>query len=179
MALLDPYPIIRNLVFRRERILFFLLPVFGNLLCGCVSQDTGVAAVSQSRIAMSVPPTVVAVSIPWPVLQEVPAKLEKARHEVRRKPVEKASIDPGRLIGLGPDQVRGMLGTPSRVEAENPAQAWVYTVRDCSFRVFFYPDLKASFRALKFTGNGKDGVPLNSSNACIRNILTVRYNVAD
>jgi hypothetical protein len=121
----------------------------------------------------------VPVSIEWPVLPVAPSKPEKVRPETRQKPIEKTSIDPVTLIGLGPDQVWGKLGAPAWVEAENPAQAWVYAVHDCSFSVVFYPDLKSSFRALKITGKGKDGIALNSSDACIRNILTVKYNAAN
>jgi hypothetical protein len=114
----------------------------------------------------------------------VPVPRKKTHLAAREKPPDAVlpdaiAVDPDHLIGLDPGQVHNMLGAPSRVETGELSRAWVYAAGGCSFRVFFYPDFKASFRALKYTGNDNAGGPLDSSDICIRNILMVKNNVSN
>jgi hypothetical protein len=111
----------------------------------------------------------------------------KAVREAREPPPERstraerpAGIDPNRLIGLSPEGVAKLIGTPSRVKDDHLSREWVYAAPGCNFRVFFYPNLNAaSFRALKYGGSDSNGGNLAASDACVRRILTARANAAD
>jgi len=89
-------------------------------------------------------------------------------------PLEKtASIDPQSLLGLGPEDVQKRLGVPKRMENSALSRKWIYAAPGCSFSVFFYPNVKStSFRALKYSGEKSDGERIDSSDACVRKILT-------
>jgi hypothetical protein len=80
-------------------------------------------------------------------------------------------------MGLDPDSVQKRLGTPARMENGALSREWVYSAPGCSFRIFFYPNVNStSFRALKY-GSAKDnGDAIDSSDACVRRILTARNN---
>ena len=81
------------------------------------------------------------------------------------------------LIGLDPPAVAKLLGPPSTVAKGEPSLVWTYIATGCTFRVFFYPDLKtASFHALKYGGFDGNGEQIGLSQTCIRNILTARVN---
>lgn len=91
-----------------------------------------------------------------------------------------AAIDPDRLIGMGPGEVQKLLGTPARTRNDQLPREWVYGTGRCSFRVFFYPNLNtASFRVLKYGSNDGNGELIDTSDVCIRHILTARKNAAD
>ena len=91
-----------------------------------------------------------------------------------------AAIDPDKLIGMGPSDVRKLLGTPARTRNDQLPREWVYGTGRCSFRVFFYPNLNtASFRVLKYGSNDGNGELIDTSDVCIRHILTARKNAAD
>jgi hypothetical protein len=91
--------------------------------------------------------------------------------------VKTAAIDPNSLIGLDPPAVAKLLGPPSTVAKGEPSLVWTYIATGCTFRVFFYPDLKtASFHALKYGGFDGNGEQIGLSQTCIRNILTARVN---
>lgn len=98
-------------------------------------------------------------------------------HAAQPAPVRTASIDPKSLMGLDPDGVQKRLGTPARMENTALSREWVYDAPGCSFSIFFYPNVNStSFRALKY-GSAKDnGEKLDSSDACVRKILTARNN---
>jgi len=169
----------RTILYQRE--LFGLLwPMLGTLVCGCTSSDRDVAPPPPAMP----PPVQTVVEAPPEQLQArpaVPVQRKKPRLAAREKPPDgvpdEVPLDPDHLIGLDPDQVHNMLGAPSRVETSDLSRAWVYATGGCSFRIFFYPDFKASFRALKYTGNDDEGSPLESSDTCIRHILMVKNNV--
>src|SRR5918996_4507293 len=58
-------------------------------------------------------------------------------------PPRKPKLDgaePVNLIGLGPDAVTNLIGTPTEVREEPPATVWVYDRGDCRLEVFFYMD---------------------------------------
>jgi hypothetical protein len=98
-----------------------------------------------------------------------------------RAPQDKAvTIDPDRLIGMGPGEVRKLLGTPVQTRNDQLPREWIYGTGRCSFRVFFYPNLNtASFRVLKYGSSDGNGELIDTSDVCIRHILTARKNAAD
>jgi hypothetical protein len=90
-------------------------------------------------------------------------------------PAKVASIDPNRLVGLDPPAIEKMIGAPTSVAHSDPSLVWTYVGSGCSFQIIFYPDIKTTtFHALKFLGSDASGGHLDSSHACIRNILTAR-----
>lgn len=105
-----------------------------------------------------------------------PEKSPRSRKPAARPAPEKpAAIDPDRLVGMTPEGVRELLGPPTRIRDQDLAREWIYAARDCSFRVIFYPNLNAAaFRVLKYGGSNGNGDLLEVSDACIRNILTVK-----
>lgn len=115
------------------------------------------------------------------------AKPRKPQREVREPPPEShparekmAAIDPDQLIGKSPDDVKKLMGTPTKIRDDHLSREWVYASPGCNFRVFFYPNLNAaSFRALKYGGSDSNGGLLAVSNTCVRKILTARANAAD
>lgn len=141
---------------------------------GCAALDRlGVREHSEAQPAQK-PPAVV---VPPPS----PAAPPRTRRIVRepqppreptREPERVASIDPKSLIGLAPAAVERLLGAPSTVSKADPSLVWTYSGQGCSFQIIFYPDLKtASFHALKYDSTGGE-----TSDVCVRNILTVRSN---
>jgi hypothetical protein len=144
------------------------------------------AAVSASLQADSAPlPTVnapvSAVNVSAPAQPAKPAPRVKKTQRERRTaevPHEKTSpVDPDRLIGLAPGDVRHLLGPPARVEYSDLSREWIYASGGCSFRVFFYPNLNtASFRVLKYGGNDGNGELMDVSDVCIRHILMAKKN---
>jgi hypothetical protein len=115
------------------------------------------------------------------------AKSRKQQREVREASPENhparekvAAIDPDRLIGKSPDDVKKLMGAPTKIRDDHLSREWVYASPGCNFRVFFYPNLNAaSFRALKYGGSDSNGGLLAVSNVCVRKILTARANAAD
>jgi hypothetical protein len=115
---------------------------------------------------------------------EPPPRIKKVS---RVKPAPRASsqektvtIDPDRLIGLGPSEVRKLLGAPARTREDRLPREWIYGTGRCSFRVFFYPNLNAaSFRVLKYGSNDGNGELIDTSDLCIRHILMARKNATD
>ncbi len=128
-----------------------------------------------SKITEAPPaPATTTASAPQPPVPP-PPKLRRVFHEPReiREPEKVASIDPKNLIGLQPAAVEKLLGTPSAVTSNDPSLVWTYAGQGCSFRVFFYPDLKtATFHALKYASTAND----QADTSCIRSILTVKNN---
>ncbi|MFZ0694439.1 MAG: hypothetical protein WAN51_09880 [Alphaproteobacteria bacterium] len=50
---------------------------------------------------------------------------------------------PNELVGLSADQVTNLLGKPSFVRHDMPAEVWQYRARDCVLDVFLYPPVKS------------------------------------
>jgi hypothetical protein len=120
------------------------------------------------------PPAPTQVPKPKPVLHEAarPEKPEKVD-----KPERVAEVDPNSLIGLDPPTVEKVLGTPSKISKSNISLVWTFSAPNCSFQIFFYPDLKTSaFHALKYGGVDGNGAQLAMSELCIRGILTAKTN---
>lgn len=120
------------------------------------------------------PPTPTQVPKPKPVLHEAarPEKPEKPEKLERL-----AEVDPNSLIGLDPPTVEKVLGTPNKISKSDISLVWTFSAPNCSFQIFFYPDLKTSaFHALKYGGIDGNGAQLAMSELCIRGILTAKTN---
>lgn len=128
------------------------------------------------------PPPVVSSSVrPTPPRAAAvkPKKPSREAHTADRgtPPVRTASIDPQSLLGLDPDGVQKRLGPPARMQNSALSREWVYSVPGCSFSIFFYPNLNStSFRVLKYGSTRDNGESIDSSDACVRKILTARNN---
>ncbi|MGN6516234.1 MAG: hypothetical protein ACTHLR_10400 [Rhizomicrobium sp.] len=91
-----------------------------------------------------------------------------------------AEIDPKSLLGLDPGGVQKRLGAPARVENNALSHKWTYAASGCSFSIFFYPNVNStSFRALKYGSNKDDGEATDSTDACVRRLLTARSNAGN
>jgi hypothetical protein len=127
-----------------------------------------------SPVEVPPPPPPVQLPKPKPVQHEA-ARPEKP--DKPEKPERLAEVDPNTLIGLDPPTVEKVLGAPSKVSKSDISLVWTYSAPNCSFQVFFYPDLKTSaFHALKYGGIDGNGAQLAMSELCIRGILTAKTN---
>lgn len=156
----------------------------GNFACvalsGCMTIGPPVPPAAVEPVP---PPRVVSAPTPVPVPPAQPVKFDaqkKAAPE-RRAPERAARgkkavpVDPARLIGMRPSAVRRLLGPPARIENDDLSREWVYASNNCSFRLFFYPNLNAaSFRVLKYGGSDGNGGLMDVSDICIRHILMAR-----
>ena len=135
-----------------------------------LSPDPPSQPVAQQPVGPPAPPPV--------AVQQRPKRPPPVREAHDPKPPEKiASIDPNTLVGLDPPAVERLLGAPTSSSKADPSLVWTYVTPDCSFQIFFYPDLKtSSFHALKYAGLGGKGDPMDAAQPCIRNILTARTN---
>jgi len=121
------------------------------------------------------PPSVTPSPRPKKPVREAKQVPERPAPEVRT-----LRIDPDQLIGLDPNGVQKLLGTPAKIRNDDLSREWVYASPGCSFRVFFYPNLNAaSFRVLKYGINGENGELLDASDVCVRRILTAKTNAAN
>ncbi len=140
------------------------------MLSGC----TMLQRWNSKNTAAAPAPATTTVSAPQPPAPP-PPKPRRVIRETRdvKEPEKVASIDPKNLIGLQPAAVEKLLGTPSAISSNDPSLVWTYAGQGCSFRVFFYPDLKtATFHALKYASTANE----QADTSCIRSILTVKNN---
>lgn len=169
-------------------------PGFALLLClpatGCMTLgDDAAPPEPPAQLTPAPEPQVQASRLPPVSLPAVPAstpprpkprKPRGAREPALRAGVtasEKGPVDPDQLIGKSPADVQKLMGSPARIKDDRLSREWVYSAPGCNFRVFFYPNLNAAaFRALKYGISDGHGEALESSNACVRRILTARAN---
>lgn len=151
-------------------------------LGGCMSlaeKAPPSSAELRGSVAEVAPPPEPVVSPP----AEPPPRIKKVSRvkPASRVPQDKAAaIDPDTLIGMGPGEVRKLLGTPAQTRNDQLPREWIYGTGRCSFRVFFYPNLNtASFRVLKYGSSDGNGELIDISDVCIRHILTARKNATD
>ena len=148
-----------------------LLPLGLTLLAGCANMPWS----QQAKTPVERPPTpatsqATPVPTPAPGRPRRPAK-EAADSRDNKESEKVAAVDPKSLIGLAPNAVERLLGTPSNVSKGAPSLVWTYAGQGCSFQIVFYPDIKTeSFHALKYSSSAGD------ESSCIRNILTVKSN---
>ena len=97
----------------------------------------------------SAPPSVAATSSPAPVDSPPLAALDPATPEPSFEPPdtvagtsERRTIndDPEQLMGLGPQAISRLLGPPSLLRTEKPAQVWQYTAADCVLDIYLYAE---------------------------------------
>ncbi|HEY4077802.1 MAG TPA: hypothetical protein VGM26_12810 [Rhizomicrobium sp.] len=140
--------------------------------------DTAPPPIADARpveAAAPPPPSITPSPRPKKPMREARQVPEKPAPEIRA-----LRVDPNQLIGLDPNGVQKLLGTPAKVRNDDLSREWVYASPGCSFRVFFYPNLNAaSFRVLKYGINGENGELLDASDVCVRRILTAKTNAAN
>jgi hypothetical protein len=171
-----PAPIVRNSIPELSQLWFAGLLSFGLtiVLSGCSTPDAAKLASPPSTPIADTKSHARAV-LPKPKRKQELAS--SSTHEQEVSPQKVASIDPDGLIGLDPPSVEKMLGTPTNIDRGDPSIIWTYAGASCAFKVVFYPDIKTTtFRALKYFMSDNSGGSSDSSQPCIRNILTVRNN---
>lgn len=156
----------------------------GLMLGGCSTTNFDLFKAQEPPPAAAVPdpkPHVVATIVPKqrpkpPAASDRDSAADPHEHDAPPPtPAKVASIDPNKLVGLDPPAVEKIIGAPTSVARSDPSLVWTYAGSGCSFQIIFYPDIKTTtFHALKFVGSDASGGHLDSSHACIRNILTAR-----
>jgi len=86
------------------------------------------------------------------IVQSAPSESKSARSEPREEDVPRAGAPaddpdavaarhahPDELVGLKPDEVTRLLGSPALIRHDPPAQVWQYRGRDCVLDLFLYP----------------------------------------
>lgn len=119
--------------------------------------------------------------LPPPPEPEKPKAVKRAPAKAAEPPPEPeiAMVDPDTLVGMRPDAVGKLLGTPDSIGKEEMSLIWTYSADGCALRVYFYPDLKTSdFHVLKFSLAGEDGKPLDKEAPCRRKLLALKTNDA-
>ncbi|MDH3474254.1 MAG: hypothetical protein OEM59_11230 [Rhodospirillales bacterium] len=84
--------------------------------------------------------------------------------------------DPERLIGLGPNAVHELLGTPELVRRESPAQIWQYRGESCVFDVVLYDEPLGSEVTYVEARDGSGNV--GETRACLNQLLRARLAAA-
>jgi hypothetical protein len=154
----------------RIAALGFLL---GTTLNGCATVDKAKNWIDPSPKPQPVAAAPVA---PAPPPATRPKRQVRDAHEPKA-PEKIAAVDPDSLIGMDPPAVEKLLGAPAKIDKSGVSLVWTYASPGCAFQVFFYPDIKtSSFHALKYGGRDGNGGQIETSQTCIRNILTARSN---
>ncbi len=99
----------------------------------------------------TVPPVAVLKPLAPEEILEPPAAPEKileppaapARTSARRT----VNDDPDQLIGLAPQAISRLLGPPSLLRTETPAQVWQYTAADCVLDIYLYAEAEKPDRS--------------------------------
>jgi hypothetical protein len=85
-----------------------------------------------------------------------------------------ARLDPNTLVGLAPDAIDRILGSPTGVRAEAMTVEWTYVRPSCSLIIFFYPDIvTGALRALNYTLGDVNG-RVGASQACVDFLMVAR-----
>ena len=82
-----------------------------------------------------------------------------------------APPDPGRLIGMGLDEITGLLGPPSFERQDDPALVWQYRGGACILDVFLYRE-GGAYSVAHFELRGLSVVEVDR-NACFLGLLRV------
>lgn len=97
----------------------------------------------------------------------------EAAPRLAMRPVKKlAPPDPGRLIGMGRDEVAGLLGPPAFRRRDDPALVWQYRSGTCILDVFLYRQ-GAAYSVAHFEVRGLSVVEVDR-NACFLDLLRER-----
>lgn len=156
----------------------------GLMLAGCSTTDFGLFKAQEPPPPVAAVPDAkphVATVLPKqrpkpPAANDRDATADPHEHDTPPPaPAKVAAVDPNTLVGLDPPAVEKIIGAPTSVARSDPSLVWTYAGSGCSFQIIFYPDIKTTtFHALKFVGSDASGGHLDSTHACIRNILTAR-----
>lgn len=68
-----------------------------------------------------------------------------------------ASIDPDRVMGLSPSDLRQRLGEPELTQTAADAQLWQYRSADCVFDLVLYPNANGSPEVTYTEARRRDG----------------------
>lgn len=153
-------------------------------LAACAADEDPPPAADVPDAPLAAPATLAdASSSPYPPPKPAPSKIHHAEHHSHKSSppiIKTAAIEPSALIGKGPGGVAQLLGVPSSASQRDVSLIWIYASADCSFEVYFYPDIKTSlWHALQYASVDKNGDALNPSQVCIQHILTERSSGAN
>lgn len=68
-----------------------------------------------------------------------PVKQSQSAATLPDEAVASRHAKPEQLVGLKPEEVKQILGSPALVRHDSPAQIWQYRSRDCVLDLFLYP----------------------------------------
>ena len=93
-------------------------------------------------------------------------------------PIAPINDDPDQLMGLAPRAVSRLLGPPSLLRTETPAQVWQYTADDCVLDIYLYAEdvTPERSRVTYYEIRGTDSLR-SRARACFANIIA-RRNIA-
>ena len=97
---------------------------------------------------------------------------ELASLDPESEPVQsEVDDDPETLLGIDAQQLVGILGDPSLLRSENPAEIWQYSTKSCVLDVVFYDTVTTYIEARD------DQVKPMDSRLCLRKLLLSRENL--
>ena len=107
-------------------------------------------------------------------LSPTPSPTSRSTSSERPAPRRRAAaaFDPGRLIGMGRDQVVALLGTPTLLRRDPPAELWLYEGQSCTAHLFLYQDSQDGDYQVRHleTQVGQDQADAGA--ACLANLMT-------
>ena len=103
---------------------------------------------------------------------EPPATDDDDEQKTARAPV---NDDPDQLMGLAPHAVNRLLGPPSLLRTELPAQVWQYTAADCVLDIYLYAEEERPDRSrVTYYEIRRAETASASARACFADIITRR-----
>jgi hypothetical protein len=113
------------------------------------------------------------------------AELTDPEIELPFAPVKKSerppiNDDPHQLMGLAPHAVNRLLGPPSLLRTEAPAEVWQYIARDCVLDIFLYAEehrphrSRVTYYEIRLPETAESG-----ARACFAEIIESRMSAAD
>ncbi len=118
------------------------VPATEDISAAAAAADPGIAA-SEEAPAAKIPAEETAAAEPPPEASAAgkPAAGGEIAPRLAMRPVkELAPPDPGRLLGMGQEEVAGLLGPPVFERRDDPALVWQYRSAACILDVFLYRD---------------------------------------
>ena len=156
--------------------------------CGLGDGEPGTVASPAAPLPAPIVAAPVEATPPMPVAVETPSpeKVAAGKSTSEKKsspsvavprlamrPTNKmAPPDPGRLIGMGLDEVTGLLGPPFFERQDDPALVWQYRGGACILDVFLYLK-EAAYSVAHFEVRGLSVVEVDR-NACFLGLLHAR-----
>lgn len=95
-------------------------------------------------------------------------------------PIAPINDDPDQLMGLAPRAVNRLLGPPSLLRTETPAQVWQYTAADCVLDIYLYAEDGTPDRSrVTYYEIRRTESPGSGARACFADIIARRNLAAD